>query len=111
MTLDELETILREDGGHVTISGTVHARFVAKLFDRDPRTLRRWKREGKGPPRDGVWYSLAALAAWIDEQEMSADVLRNVRSREQHTLPVAAAREHDRRRPRSPCSLRRRSAA
>ena len=106
MTFDELAHLLRDIGGFITTSGKIHARYVAKLLDRDRRTLRLWRSKDRGPPCSGSWYDAASLAAWLDSEECPQDF----RSRESGPLSARSLRTHAHTRPIEPCSIRRRVA-
>ena len=48
---------------------------VAAVLGVNPITLRRWRKEGRGPPSShegrNTWYRAAALKAWLIEREQA----------------------------------------
>ena len=77
MTPEELERRIKAARLHVTLGGRVDANTAAAVLKINPRTLWEWRQAGKGPQftqqNRRVWYSLAALCAYLDAGEQLTD--------------------------------------
>ncbi len=75
--IDEINAYRNLHLGRARLPGYLNYTELAALLDVHPRTLLRWGREGKGPPRvvisDKVFfYSEEAVAAWLKSREVAS---------------------------------------
>lgn len=72
----ETRANLRADGHQVTADNRVSQRVCAELLACPESRLQRWRAEGKGPRHvrigKGLWYPLADLLEWIDQNDVFA---------------------------------------